>query len=34
VGEEDFYFPVVQYKGGKGIVVYPEYLKDTDVVTP
>ena len=34
VGEEDFYFPVVQYKGGKGIVVYPEYLKDTDLVTP
>ena len=34
VGEADFYFPVVQYKGGKGIVVYPEYLKDATVVAP
>jgi branched-chain amino acid transport system substrate-binding protein len=34
VGEADFYFPVVQYKGGKGIVVYPEYIKDATVIAP
>jgi hypothetical protein len=32
IGENDFYFPVLQYKGGKGPVVWPEDWKEADFV--
>ena len=34
VGRDDFYFPVIQYKGGKGLIVYPPDWKEADLVLP
>jgi len=34
VGRDDFYFPVIQYKGGKGLIVYPSDWKEADLVLP
>ncbi|MEW6265706.1 MAG: ABC transporter substrate-binding protein [Thermodesulfobacteriota bacterium] len=31
VGQDDFYFPVVQYKGGQGKIVFPEAWKETEL---
>jgi branched-chain amino acid transport system substrate-binding protein len=32
IGEQDYYFPVVQFKKGKGSNVYPERVKQADLV--
>lgn len=32
IGPDDFYFPVIQYKGGVGKIVFPENAKETDIV--
>ncbi|MBF0529151.1 MAG: ABC transporter substrate-binding protein [Deltaproteobacteria bacterium] len=32
IGQDDFYFPVIQYKGGVGKIVFPESAKETDLV--
>lgn len=34
VGQKDFYWPVIQYKGGKGYVVFPEDLKEANFMVP
>ncbi len=34
VGREDFYFPVIQYKGGEGLIVHPPDWKEADLVVP
>ncbi len=34
VGREDFFFPVIQYKGGKGLIVYPPDWREADVMVP
>jgi branched-chain amino acid transport system substrate-binding protein len=34
VGPDDFYFPVVQFKGGEGKVVWPLDMKAMDVMLP
>jgi branched-chain amino acid transport system substrate-binding protein len=34
VGRDDFYFPVIQYKGGKGLIVYPSDWKEADLMVP
>ena len=33
-GAEFFAFPVIQYMGGKGYVIYPEYAKQADIIIP
>jgi len=34
IGVNDFYFPVLQYKAGKGPVVWPEGWKEADFIPP
>ncbi len=34
VGRDDYYFPVIQYKGGKGLIVYPWDWKEADLMVP
>jgi branched-chain amino acid transport system substrate-binding protein len=32
ISPDDFYFPVVQFKGGEGKVVWPEYMKEMNLM--
>jgi branched-chain amino acid transport system substrate-binding protein len=34
ISPDDFYFPVIQFKGGEGNVVWPEYMKTADFFVP
>jgi branched-chain amino acid transport system substrate-binding protein len=34
VAREGYFFPVIQYKGGKGAIVYPEDWAEAKFVTP
>ena len=34
ISPDDFYFPVVQFKGGKTNVVWPGHLKTADLLVP
>ena len=34
VARDGYYFPVIQYKGGKGSIVFPEELAETKLVAP
>jgi len=34
IGQNDFYFPVIQYKKGVGSVVFPENMKQADLMVP
>ena len=34
LGPENFFFPVIQYKGGKGYVIFPEDWKEADIMVP
>jgi len=34
VGKDDFIFPVIQYKGGKGKIIWPEEWKEGDLEIP
>lgn len=31
IGQDDYYFPVIQYKGGVGKVIFPEGSKEADI---
>jgi branched-chain amino acid transport system substrate-binding protein len=33
-GPNDFFFPVTQYKGGKGVVVFPDDVKEANLMVP
>lgn len=33
IGPDDFFFPVIQYKGGKGKIVFPVHLKEAEFMT-
>ncbi len=34
IGPADFFFPVIQYKKGKGVIVFPEDVKQADLMVP
>jgi branched-chain amino acid transport system substrate-binding protein len=34
IGPDDFFFPVLQYKNGKGYAVFPPNMKEADFITP
>lgn len=34
VARDGYYFPVIQYKGGKGSIVFPEELAETKLIAP
>ena len=34
IGINDFFFPVLQYKNGKGFAVFPDHVKEVDFVAP